>query len=502
MRLSRAAPVALAALACAVWLALDVRPVDLAASDFRAALFGEDGFTLWNGHWYGGHHTLTYSVLAPPLTWLVGSIPLAIASVLTAALLFDLIARRRFGPAAWLGSVWFSLGAATLVFHGRVTFALGVALGLGALATTQRNRTKPSVALALATGLASPVAGLFLALAGVAARRPALVAALAPVVLLAAAFPDEGRQTYKPFELVLLLASAAAVALAATWRRERTLQIGAALYALAGLAAYVVPTSLGNNVLRLAALFAGPLVICLLAGRRLPRLALPAVAAVLAAIAYGQWRPAINDVKKVHGDPAAEASYYEPLNDFLDRHPGAYRVEIPFTRAHWEAAEVAPRHVLARGWQRQLDVARNPLFYGDAPLDAAGYETWLRDNGVRYVALPDATLDVSATDEGALIAGGLPYLEPVHATEHWRVYEYTDAQPVAKQLGNDELTLDFARPGSRVVRVAWSPYWRTANGCVARAGDWTRVSSDRPGTVTMEIDFSLARVVSRGRRCG
>jgi hypothetical protein len=495
MRLSRAAPVALAALACAVWVALDVRPVDLAASDFRAALFGEDGFTLWNGHWYGGHYTLTYSVLAPPLTWLVGPVPVLIASVLASAALFDLIARRHFGPTAWLGSAWFGLGAATLALHGRVAFALGVALALGATAVMQRGHRRTAAALALVTALSSPVAALFLAIAAAAARRfGTAAAAIAPLLLLALAFPEDGHQVYRVEDLALLLAASAAVGIAA-WNRERAVATGVALYALVGIATYPFETQLGNNVLRLAALLAGPLIVCLAAGRRLPRLAFPAVAAVLAAIAYGQWRPAINDVKKVHGDPAAAASYYEPLNDFLDRHPGAYRVEIPFTRAHWEAAEVAPRHVLARGWQRQLDVARNPLFYGRAPLDAASYETWLRDNGVRYVALPDATLDVSSTKEGALIARGLPYLEPVHATEHWRVYELADARPV-------DLTIDFSRPGSRVVRVAWSPYWRATNACVERAGDWTRVTADRPGTVALDIDFSLARVVGRGRRCG
>ena len=33
------------------------RTVDLAAHTFRAELFGEEGFTIWNGQWYGGHHT-------------------------------------------------------------------------------------------------------------------------------------------------------------------------------------------------------------------------------------------------------------------------------------------------------------------------------------------------------------------------------------------------------------------------------------------------------------
>ncbi len=31
------------------------------------------------------------------------------------------------------------------------------------------------------------------------------------------------------------------------------------------------------------------------------------------------------------------------------------RVEVPLTRSHWEAALLAPRVSLARGWEKQLD---------------------------------------------------------------------------------------------------------------------------------------------------
>jgi hypothetical protein len=477
----RLTALALCAAACAVWLGLDVRPVDLAASDFRATLFDAHGFTLWDGQWYGGHYTLTYSVIAPPLTALFGSIAVAIASALAAAALFADIAQRAFGTAARLGAAWFGLAAATSVFHGRVAYALGVALALAAVAALQRERTKTAIGLALLTGLASPVAALFLAIAALAARRLATAAAaIAPVALIVLAFPEDGQQTYKPFELVLLLASAAAVALAGRGAIRR----GAVIYAAVGIAAYVVTSSLGNNVLRLAALFGGPLLACLLAERRVPRIA---AVVVLAAFAYGQWRPAINDVKKVDGDPAATAAYYAPLNAFLEGRPGAYRTEIPFTRAHWEAAVVAPRHALARGWQRQLDVARNPLFYG-ATLDATTYGRWLSDNAVRYVALPDATLDVSSEAEGHLIEHGLPYLRPVWSSAHWRVYENTlphSAGPVESLDGPD-----LRVTGAGVVKVRWSPYWRADHACVERAGDWTRVT----GAATLNVDM-------RGDRC-
>ena len=57
---------------------------------------------------------------------------------------------------------------------------------------------------------------------------------------------------------------------------------------------------------------------------------------------------------------------------------------------------------IARGWQRQLDIERNKLFYGGV-LNDLTYATWLSENGVRYVALPDAPLDSSSRKEKELI---------------------------------------------------------------------------------------------------
>src|SRR4051812_22120914 len=55
--LERLSPVVIAAVIAAVWLVLQPHTVDMAAHTFRANLFGQEGFTTWNGQWYGGHHT-------------------------------------------------------------------------------------------------------------------------------------------------------------------------------------------------------------------------------------------------------------------------------------------------------------------------------------------------------------------------------------------------------------------------------------------------------------
>jgi hypothetical protein len=77
-----------------------------------------------------------------------------------------------------------------------------------------------------------------------------------------------------------------------------------------------------------------------------------------------------------------------------------------------------------------------------------------------------------------------------------------DASMRLVSLGDEQLTVDVARPGEASVKVHWSPYWRAQGGCVERDGQWTRVIARRPGRLTMAIDFSLGRVFSHGRRCG
>ena len=165
----KVAPILLALAAAIVYLIWQPRTVDLAAHTFRAELFGEEGFTIWNGQWYGGHHTPAYSIISPPLAWFL-SPPVALAIVAVAsASLFPPLMRGAFGDhrARW-GSIWFGIGTATLLFTSRLPFAIGVAFGLAALLALQRRRHVLAVVLAVLCPLGSPVAGLFLAMAGVA----------------------------------------------------------------------------------------------------------------------------------------------------------------------------------------------------------------------------------------------------------------------------------------------------------------------------------------------
>jgi hypothetical protein len=245
-------------------------------------------------------------------------------------------------------------------------------------------------------------------------------------------------------------------------------------------------------------------------------MALLALAAV--PLLYNGWQAPVSDVATAAGDPTTSAGYYQPLLRFLRQEsrppapgrprPQPFRIEIPFTRSHWEAYRVARYFPLARGWERQLDVADNPLFYRGR-LTATSYEAWLHLSAVRFVALPDAALDYSAQTEAALIRHGLPYLRLVMRSAHWRVYAVADATPIAQgvarlvAMGPDWLTLDAAAPGATVLRVRFTPYWKLVrgSGCVSPDGAYTRLTVRRPGPVRLVTSFSVMRIGTRSPRC-
>ncbi len=518
----RVAPVLTAGLLAAVYVIVSPPSQDLAAHLFRAELFSQQGFGLWNDYWYGGHHILGYSVLFPAISALLTpQLAAALAATATAAV-FEPMARRHFGERAWLGAALFGAATAINLYTGRLPLAFGALPALAAIAALDSGRVAFAAGLAFLAALCSPVAALFAAIAAagyalaaalpgrrVAAALPGAAvagAALAPVALLAIAFPEGGTEPFAIATLAPVLAVCAA-AIVATPRTVPALRAGAAVYALAALILFVIPSPVGSNIARLGTLLAAPLAALIWWRRRTVLLALAAPA-----LLYIGWQAPVRDVGAVAGDPATTAAYYQPLLRFLSARPGGrarqFRIEIPFTNSHWEADRVATRVPLARGWERQLDVADNPVFY-DGRLDAVTYGRWLHRNAVRYVALPDATLDYSARAEAALIRGGLPYLRPVMRSAHWRVYAVADPTPLAQgaatltAMGPNWITLDARRPGTVILHVRFTPYWAlvTGSGCVGPAGAFTRVTVRRAGPVRLEVRFALSRVGAHSPRC-
>ncbi len=179
-------------------------------------------------------------------------------------------------------------------------------------------------------------------------------------------------------------------------------RIGIALYAVAIVASFALQTPMGGNVVRLGALFAGPVLAALVwrtNRRALALLALP--------LLYWQWVAPVDDWARAAGDASVHERYYDGLLGFLGtQRGGPFRLEIPFTDNHWESRWVAPHVPLARGWERQVDRQRNALFYDDRPITPARYRRWLDDNAVRFVALADAPIDYSAAREAQLVRDG------------------------------------------------------------------------------------------------
>jgi hypothetical protein len=501
---------ALAAVLALAYVALVPGGGDLASQAYRAHV----GPVLWDNGWYDGHQMPGYSLLFPTLGAVLGAKWTGVVATVAAAALFERIAIDRWGDRARFGTLWFALGAVANLVSGRMTFALGLALGLGAVLAATRGRTRLMVVLALLTSLSSPVAAAFLALAAaawwVADRQNAAfalgIAALLPAAAVAIVFPEGGRFPFVSSSFWPALAALAGVLIALP-REDKVLRAGVALLCLATVGCFVIANPLGGNVIRLATIAAGPLAACVLWRRRTWLLIAFGVP-----LLYWQWVAPATDLARAAGDPSLHREYYAGLNTFLTRQAasGPFRTEIPFTLNHWETRWVAPDHPLARGWLRQLDTVRNPIFYERGALTTTRYRRWLDTNAVRFVALPDAPLDASARGEGALLRAGVPGLREVWSDAHWRVFAVVHARPLATgaarvtRLDTDGVTLSAHRAGLVDLRVSFNPYWRLhgGRGCVAEAPDgFTRVRVDGPGTVSLEPAFAPGRAGHRGPRC-
>ncbi|HMI81906.1 MAG TPA: hypothetical protein VK480_08990, partial [Solirubrobacterales bacterium] len=497
---------------------------DLAAKVFRTELFQRAGLAIWNGSWYGGHYTLTYSVLFPPLAALLGPQVVGGLAVVSSSYLFDRLVRDRWGVEARWATLWFAAGVVTLLADGQLTFALGVAFALAALRCLQLGRATLAIAAAAACPLASPVAGAFLAgvvlVAAVEPGRrpnPAALAAggLALFLTLAPnlAFPESGHFpfVFSSYVAIPLWCAGALILTQGVAGEERQLRRVIAGYLLVSTLIWLTPNAMGGNAVRLGALFGGPVLAAVLLSRR-PRPTVPAwffvplLALAIAGSLYWQLTASVTQIARSVGDPSTASAYFEPAARWLRVHggPGA-RIEVPPTANHWESAYLAPKFELARGWLRQLDTTRDDLFYDEKALSAASYGAWLRANAISFVALPDAPLDYSSQAERRLILGDPSYLSLRFRSEHWRIYEVRDPKPLVAPLGGaaaetrwigrEGFALDVQRPGEFLVRVAFTPYWSITHGagCILRRGDWTVARASRPGVFRVDADFSVGR---------
>jgi hypothetical protein len=342
--------------------------------------------------------------------------------------------------------------------------------------------------------LLSPVAALFLVVVAAvfAVSRhwaEAVVVAVAAGLPLGAMalFSDGGVQPMGVQNWLPPLLAVAGVLLLVP-RRWRMVRTGAVLYGLGVLAACAVPTLVGSNVARLGELLTGPL----LAGMGSARHRWLLAAGLTAAAVWQVAQPAADLAQ-------GNAPAYAPQTAALVRELGALhadtaRVEAVPQYGHWESQELASAAPLARGWERQVDTERNPLFYGGI-LTPAAYHAWLRYNAVRYVAISAATPDPAAVAEAATVREGQPWLVPVWHDAFWRLYRVTGTSPLASPPATvtsttpAQITLRMSQAGSTIVRVHWSPLLRVAGAVLARHGPWTSLTVRRPGIYRLSAPY-------------
>jgi hypothetical protein len=508
-----------------LYVTLPATGSDLSAQVARAGFFADHGPALVDLRWYGGVHPWGYSLVSPPLMALLGVRPTGALALLASAAAFAALLVRSRVPRPLAGSLVGVLTIAGNLVSGRVTYALGVAFGLAALLALTRPagvagrarwwRVGLAALAALLASATSPVAGLFVGLAGVTlllTRRYAdglflAVPAAAPLAVTGLLFGEGGWMNISRTDTLHAVVTSLLVAALVT---HRPVRVGALLSAAGVLAAALLHTPVGLNATRLVVMFALPV---LAASATLPRRLtdrLPrrpavrrpagAVALVALLVAVCVWQPPVVTADLASADdPTADPAYFAPLRAELDRRGLTGRVEVPPTRNYWEAAHLG-EVPLARGWLRQADIDRNPLFFTTVPgasgtgvpLTADTYRAWLADNAVQYVAVPDVELSWVGRPEADLVRGGLPYLTEVWSDPQWRLYAVADPNPLVGAPGElvrqDAATVTFRAPGPGPVPLrVRHDRWLTASGgaTLAPSGTWTTVTVPRAGTYTV-----------------
>ena len=500
---------------------------DFAAHLYQSGLFEAHGFTIWNNFWYAGRYSfVNYSVLYYPLAAWLGIRLLAVVSIATAALAFAVVAAREWGPAArWSNRAFAVVWAATML-SGAFPFALGFALALLALWALQAGRRWLFALLTVLALASSPVAFILLGvvLVGIGlARTPrggqlalplaTLVTATTAELLLWRLFPAGGRFPFSPAEFAAACIFCT-MGMMLSWRVRTAgvLRWTYVVYLAACTAAYLVPSSLGENIARLR--FAAiPIAILTLSLRRWRPLPIAMLAITLATL----WNvtPLMASYLKTKSDPAADPAYWAPATGFLRTHLSAsYRVEAVDTVGHWPAAYLPAAGIpIARGWFRQDDFPRNDVLYTE--FDRTRYVAWLHSLGVRYVVFPDAPLDYSAREEGELLSSGRSGLRVAFRSAHTTIYAVPSprrivtgpGRPRVVTMGQHRIVLAVTRPGRYRVATNWSPYWSTTVGCLSKGADGTvRLTTPRRGVVRLDlsVDATSALAALEGaskRRC-
>ena len=480
---------------------------DWPAQEFRAWIAGHDGLSLWTMRWYGGSPLPGYSVLYPPLAAVIGPGLVGVLACVAAMWVATGLAPRSSRARALVFDFAVALGLVDNLLIGQLPFLLGTAFGVAAVrcALTAR-RPVVTAALAALASLASPLAGAFLLLvlpAVAVARSWRLASPLAAAVLgsIVAALVGGASGPFPcPWQTMLGVAGFCVAVLLFAPRHARAWQVFAASYLLVDLVVFIVPDPVGGNIARLGKLVAGPLACVLVRSAHGPwrRTRTAALAGLTVATVVWPALVATSSMARDATDPSRSEQFYRGLDHYLAAHRAtASRIEIPFTREHWESYYVARRFPIARGWERQSDLLYNAVLY--RRLTPQRYHHWLTHNAITLVALPRAQLDVGGRPEARLLRHPPGYLTPVYHDAHWQVWRVRHATPLVTgaatlvRQGAAGLVLRFARPGIAIVRVRASALWTTGQpgACVGATRDgWLAVHDSRAGVLDLQTALS------------
>jgi hypothetical protein len=484
---------------------------DFPAHVFQLDVYVRHGFALWTNYWYAGRYTFVgYSLLYYPLAALVGIKLLAVLSAAASTAAFTLVTRQAWGESTVWATRFFAFVAAASVLTASFPYGLGLALALAALVAIARSHLVWFAALTALTFAASPLAFLFLlvvlAAAGVSRSKreilkPALVAASICVIglVLWRLFPDHGRYPFATGELVAVLSFCLlGAALTRRVERARILNLLFLAYGAVCLLAYVIPSGLGENVVRLryAAVPIAALTLSLRRWRPLP----VAIATFGLALSWNM-SPIVYSLFRGSEDPSSSPAYWQPVVGFIQSSLSpSYRVEAVGTAGHWEAVYLAEAGIpIVRGWFRQDDFPQNKVLY--KCLDRASYLTWLRRLSVRYVVLTNAPVDYSARTEADLLRTGRSGLPVVFRSANATVYAVPSpsaivtgpGQPRVEALSESSITLSLSRPGSYHLGISYSPYLNAPETCVSEAPDgMTVLQAQQAGTVRLTFDVTAS----------
>jgi hypothetical protein len=499
---------------CVAYLILRPPSQDFAVGDFRARLFRQ-GVFIWNNHWFAGHSLPGYGLVGPMLGAAFGVTTVAMASVLLGSWSFGLLAERWHDehpelPHPALGAALFAAGTAVNLWGGRIAFGAATAFGTACVLAIQRRRRGLIVVSAVACSLCSPLGalslGIILAACYLCRALPrrllwaAAAATVVPIGIITVLFPEGGWFPFTAGSFVLLAVCLAVVGWSG-WDQP-VIRWLVALYGVVALGAFVVRSPLGGNVVRLGWLGAAPAGALLI--RRYRRLLVPAFSAFCLV-----WSWAYVKIAFLPRDISSAAAFYQPLAQHLDQSRTQVRVEVVPTQTFRQADELALEINLARGWERQVDRALNPLFYA-SHLDAATYHRWLLDNSVAYVALPLGRIQDQSRTEADLVRSAPGYLQLVWADADWKLYRVADAEPLADHgstvtaVGAESLTVQTTRTGWSEVRFRYTRLYRVTSGqaCLTRSSaGWIRMYVARPGTVRLGISLRPANLVGAAPQC-